>query len=105
MKIIGWVVGIMLIAILLFGYFNVAYEKRILNNCSKQTNGTITDFYKIRNRGYFIEFKYTVSDSTYAIHTQIASREKRDFDKIGTQILVNYSCVKPNIASYQKFMK
>lgn len=101
MKLINWVQLILLVGLISLGVFASLFEQNKLNECAKEIRGIIVDKYEIRNRGYFIKYKYYVENQEYYSSESLDSDVEVNALNIGDSLKILISCDDASISEHK----
>lgn len=87
-----WILILLILVLVSFGYWSSLKEKNELKN-SKITIGTILEIEKRFQRGFFITYQFSVREKKYTENQKLTI--KKELIKVGDQFEVNYSEKKP----------
>lgn len=76
------------------GYYINVDEKESLKKCSLETNGKILDVYRMRKKGYYAKYSYSVHEEKYISTQDLISITMKQMEniKIGDTYKVQYAC-------------
>lgn len=100
MELKHWVALFVVIGLSSLGIVSAIIEDKSLSNCSKFTEARVVDFYRIRSRGYFVKYTYTVDSKLYEKTVSLPKIMKVEDIRVDDSIKVIYACSNPKHSEF-----